>query len=321
MKTVVADVMGTAEPQHIQDMFYQYAAPHCPAEVAKIIFVEPSAGVVFGLQLTSGQKVVLKVFNRHIKLDYLTAMNRIQHLFYQEQFPAPAVLSPLFSFGERYAGFYELIEGSRANGHQAVVRTELARGLARFSAIVDQYAFAPLQTFMQESMTQGLWPIPHNSLFDFENTHQGAEWIDEKGKQAKLILAASTREKRLAHTDWGVKNAIFKRNKLVGVFDWDALGTMTEAEMVGSAAAQFTADWDSDLEIAPTAAEARLFVKAYEQFRGRVFSVDEYRVVSAAADYVIALIARFEHASGDVEERPYQDLLRVCGDKSFLYCD
>ncbi len=33
---------------------------------------------------------------------------------------------------------------------------------------------------------------------------------------------------------------------------------------------------------------------------------------------LIAMISRFEHAGGDPISHPYQDLLRECGDKSFL---
>lgn len=123
----------------------------------------------------------------------------------------------------------------------------------------------------------------------------------------------------LAHTDWGTKNALFVDNKLVGLFDWDSLGAMSEVEMVGRAAAQFTADWEAGFKVTPTPLEGRLFVKAYEKYRDKKFSKNEYKIISAAADYLITIIARFEHAGKNIATHPYQDLLSACGKKSFLF--
>jgi hypothetical protein len=103
---------------------------------------------------------------------------------------------------------------------------------------------------------------------------------------------------------------------LIGI--WDSLGTMSECQMVGQAAAQFTADWESGFKITPSPLEGQEFVKAYEHFRQLRFSDEEYKIISAACDHLIATIARFEHAGGG-KEHPYQDLLKECGVKSFLY--
>lgn len=94
---------------------------------------------------------------------------------------------------------------------------------------------------------------------------------------------------------------------------------MSEPEMVGRAAAQFTADWESGNKVTPTPAEGRAFVKSYEEFRGRDFTEEEYTVVSASADYLIALISRFEHSGSDSTIHPFQDLLLECAEKSFLF--
>ena len=103
----------------------------------------------------------------------------------------------------------------------------------------------------------------------------------------------------------------------MGVFDWDALGTMSEPEMLGRAVAAFTADWESGNKVTPTPEEGRAFVKSYEKFRGRSFTENEYLVVSASADYFISLISRFEHPNPS--NHPFQDLLKECNEKSFLF--
>lgn len=268
--------------------------------------------------LGSGKKVILKVFNKNISHDYLLQMNRIQKTFYEEKFPAPDVLSPIFQFNNGYAGFYEFIEGNKTNAHDADIREELAKYLAEFSAIVDKHQFQPIYTFMQESTKNNLWPTPHNVLFDLEKTNQGAEWIDNIAIKSQVVLNKQNFKPRLAYTDWSVKNTIYKDRKLIGVFDWDALGYMSEPEMVGSAAAQFTADWESGNPVTPTPEEGRQFVKAYESFRGKLFTDAEYQLISASADYLIAIISRFEHAGGDPVNHPYQDLLKSCSVNSFF---
>lgn len=164
-----------------------------------------------------------------------------------------------------------------------------------------------------------LWPIPHNILFDLEKSARGAGWIAEKARRAKRILATDKAIKKLAHTDWGVKNAIFDQGQLKGIFDWDSLGAMSEPEMVGRAAAQFTADWESPFKITPTPEESRQFIKFYEEAKGKRFTPQEYKIISASADYLIAIIARFEHAGNNPVIHPYQDLLHDCGDNSFLF--
>lgn len=319
LKAIVTDILGCNTAEKIGRLILNALKPHLTSEIKKLLLIEPSAGLVFGLLLASGQKIILKVFNKNIGYPYLQEMNKIQKIFNAEGFPAPEVLSPIFSLNNTHAGLYTLIEGQKEDGHSPIIREELAKYLAKFSEIVDNHQFKPLYTFMQISAQGKLWPNPHNILFDLKKTQKGAGWIAKKAREANKILRAAPYTRKLAHTDWDVKNTLFKNKKLVGVFDWDSLGTLSEPEMVGRAAAQFTADWESGNKVTPTPEEGRKFVAAYEKFRGRKFSSREYQVISASADYLIALIARFEHAGNQPTIHPYQDLLKECGNNSFLY--
>ncbi len=319
LKNIVTDILGCSSPEKIEHLILTAVKPYLTSNIEKLLFIEPSAGVVFGFLLASGRKIVLKIFNRNITYSYLERINNIQSIFYGAGFPAPEVLSPIFKLNISNAGLYSFIEGHKENAHLPNIREELAKYLAKFSQIVDRYQFELLYTFMQLSAKGKLWPDPHNILFDFKKTQRGAGWIAMKAREAKKILSASYYPKRLAHTDWDVKNTLFRDKKLVAVFDWDSLGTLSEPEMVGRAAAQFTADWESGNKVTPTPEEGRKFVAAYEKFRGRKFSSNEYQVISASADYLIALIARFEHAGSQPTVHPYQDLLKECDSKSFLY--
>lgn len=318
---IFKDVIGTDQPEEIQPLITEKIDKYFNSAIENIIFIQSSIGVVFGFLLKNEKKVILKVYSPKLLLTYLKEMNRIQDIFYQEKFPAPQVLSPIFAFGNTHAGLYQLIDGNTEDAHQPIIRSELANYLAEFVRIVITYKISPMENFFQQAACKRLWPIPHNVLFNLEKSSRGAGWIARKAILAKKIIANEDFPKILAHTDWGSKNAIFRNKKLVGIFDWDSLGSMSEPEMVGRAAAQFTADWESGLKVTPTPAEARLFVKSYEDCRNKKFTENEYKVISASADYLISIISRFEHAGSNPLVHPYQDLLRQCKENSFLFAE
>lgn len=320
LENIVNDIIGTTEPNKIYELIKLAISPYINTDIEKILFLAPSSGAVFGFLLSSGEKIILKIYNRLNSRSYLEKMNQIQQIFVDENYPAPRILSPIFSFHNTHAGLYSYIEGSKEDSHNPIIRTELAKYLAIFSAIVDKHKFMPMKTFMQESMKNKLWPTPHNVMFDFKKSSRGAGWITKKALAARKIINAAKFPMKLAYTDWDVKNTIFKNKKLVGVFDWDALGAMSEPQMVGCAAAQFTADWESGNKVTPTPEESRAFVTSYEEHRGRAFTSEEYQVVSASADYLIALISRFEHSGPDQSvSHPFQTLLKECDGKSLLF--
>lgn len=319
LKHIFKDVIGTDDANNIQLLLNQATRIYLKSNIVKIIFINSSIGVVFGFLLDNGDRIVLKVFSPKLSKSYLDEMNHIQAIFYQQKFPAPKILSPIFKFANTHAGLYQLIDGNAEDAHQSVICLELAKYLAEFAKIVEENNLKPLGNFFQQSSKGKLWPTPHNVLINLKKTTRGAGWIAKKATQARKVLVTYKKTKMLAHTDWGIKNATFCNKKLVGIFDWDSLGEMTELEMVGRACAQFTADWESDFKITPSADEGRHLVQAYQDYRQKKFTTDEYKVISASADYLIAIIARFEHASGNSNIHPYQDLLKECGERGFLY--
>lgn len=320
LRDIFKDVIGTDQPKEIQPLLDKQTRKYLNSSIKDILFIQSSIGVVFGFLLENNQKITLKVYSPKLSESYLNEMNYAQDIFYKENFPAPQVLTPIFTFGNTHAGIYQLIDGEKEDGHKAVIRSELAKYLAEFIKIVDKHKIQPMKNFFQQAAKR-LWPIPHNVLFNLEKSSKGAGWIAKKALQAKKIIANKNFKKILAHTDWGVKNSIFQNNKLAGIFDWDSLGAMSEAEMVGRAAAQFTADWDSEYKITPSPQEGRLFVEEYQKYRGKKFTTDEYEIISASADYLISIISRFEHAGNNPKVHPYQDLLKICEQKSFLFAE
>jgi hypothetical protein len=280
LKQIFQDVIGVEDISKINTLIEEAVSKQFNTTVKDVLFIQSSIGIVIGLSLTNEQSLVLKIYFPKISKDYLDKVNYIQDIFYQELFPAPKVLSPIFVINNTHAGLYELINGEQQDAHQAVIRTELAKTLAQFVTIVNKHKLPPLMNFFQQQMGRRLWPIPHNFMFNLEKTSRGAGWIAKKARQARKILATDKTVKILAHTDWGTKNALFRNNKIAGIFDWDSLGSMSELEMVGRAAAQFTADWEKGFKVTPSPEEGRLFIKEYENYRDRKFTGSEYLIIS-----------------------------------------
>ena len=142
---------------------------------------------------------------------------------------------------------------------------------------------------------------------DTEQTHL----IDAQGKSARQAIRQTELKPFAAHLDWGVKNIRFRDDAVCAVYDWDSLHSASEAECVGRAAAQFTAQWEIPARLTPTPDEARAFVEEYQTARGRRFSRVEYAVAAASAHYLVAQVARLELLSGVPEGDDFRGLLRT----------
>jgi hypothetical protein len=136
-----------------------------------------------------------------------------------------------------------------------------------------------------------------------------------RGRRAvRRITRAAALPQIAAHSDWGTKNALFRDGRPRAILDWDSLGCASEAEMVGRAAAEFTAQWEFPAALAPTREEATAFVREYEAARGRALTTEEHAAANAAADDLVAQIARQElGADGE-----YQRLLRAPQDAPLI---
>jgi hypothetical protein len=279
--------------------------------VAGGAFATKSVGAVFGLELASGEAVVLKLYDKTQTQASLAAVHRCMARVVEAGVPAPAVLSDVFVTEDGIPGaFYELIDGECRDGHQPAVRKALAQVLARSCQILSDEPASDLPI----APTRGdvLWPAPHRSFLSLEDSHsQEAKWMDQIGRRAQAAIKAQGLPPLPVHSDWGVKNARFRGDAICAVYDWDSLVAGSEAEMVGRASVQFTAQWDFPARLTPDPAEVAAFVADYEEARARPFSRVERRVVDAAATYSVAQIARLELAAGIERDDGFAAMLRA----------
>src|SRR3990167_8988392 len=93
LKQIAFDILDTDEPNKIEQLVKRIIFIHCKSKIQEVLFIKASIGIVFGILLSSGKNIILKIYNKNISLIYLKKMNYIQEKFNLENFPAPKVLS------------------------------------------------------------------------------------------------------------------------------------------------------------------------------------------------------------------------------------
>lgn len=278
------------------------------SDVAGARFAHKSVGAVFGLVLADGAAVVLKLFPPTFDVSELRAIERCIGELVGAGFPMPRPLGPMFQAGTVWAAFSELVDGRVLDAHDPTVRRTLAEMLAELARL----ALDPRDLPLVATRRATLWGPPHRLGLDY--TRPGGAWIDARASAAQHLARSVALPEIAAHSDWGTKNALFRDGRLCAILDWDSLERGSEAEMVGRAAAEFTAQWELAAPLAPTRDESSAFVREYEAARGRRFTTDERAVLNAAADYLVAQVARQELGT----DGEFQRLLRATEDAPLI---
>jgi len=81
------------------------------------------------------------------------------------------------------------------------------------------------------------------------------------------------------------------------VWDWDSVAALSEAAIVGAAAAVYPSSPDGTV-VAATAAETERFLDAYIEARGRRWTDDAVRIMWAAGLWVLSYNAKKEALGG-----------------------
>jgi hypothetical protein len=265
-----------------------------------VLFGGKSVGAVFGLELASGERVVLKLFHPMFPPGELRAMQRCLEALVARGFPAPPPRTPLFAADDHITGgFYAWRDGEFGDGHDPHIRRELARSLTELARLTADLEVTGLPQSPARAPT--LWGTPHRS-FDSVAPGPATDWMDDIARRAQAVIRGSTAALQPVHLDWGVKNARFRDGRVCAVYDWDSLAAGSEAEMVGRASAEFPTQWERPGRRTPTIEEGAAFVAEYQLARGRTFTAEERAVADAAADYLVAQVARQEDA--DARSRP-----------------
>ena len=272
------------------------------------LFAKKSVGAVFGLVLENGEPSVLKLFNRSFTVAELTAMHRCLATVAAHGFPVPRQRSEIFEADDGVFGcFFGYLDGKHRDPHEPPVRRELSRSLAELNELLCRLDPAGLPAAPGRLDT--LWP-PAQRIWELREVDDpDMRFIEAQARIAQATLKKSKLPRVVTHLDWCAKNIRFRDDAVCAVYDSDSLHGASEAECVGRAAAQFTAQWDIPALLTPTPSEAHAFVDEYQAARGRKFSRAERAVAAASAHYLVAQVARSELLSGVPEADNYRGLL------------
>jgi Phosphotransferase enzyme family len=291
-------LFGTNNADEIVALLRSFAGETLATDIRTVTFYRRGVGAVFGIILTDGRRVVVKVHRPELNPLGIEGCRAVQRRLAEQGLPAPMPIGDVVPLAHGVAAAEDMIDiGTTADAHRPNVRSVLAFGLHAFVEAaapmvgeVDLAAAFPLGLGSDQ-----LWSTPHDLRFDFSLA--GAAWVDEVASDAKRRLHASTHPKIVGHQDWRVENVRLDGSAIVAIFDWDSISISTEAALVGATSTGFVSDWnDESNDPYPSLGEMGGFVSAYEQARGSPFTATELSELRAAQIYHLAYKARCEHS-------------------------
>lgn len=307
---LLAEIFGSSKPSLVASTVDTFCTSELGSRIIETYFFTLSQSAVFGLRLCDGPRVVVKAHPSRHNIEFLRAMTQVQHYLAEQGFPCPRPLIEPRPLAQGFATAEELKnEGEYGNPHDPAVRRSLAELLARQIALTQHPESIPgIQPalFDRRLPPEVLWPVPHDAIFNFEATANGAEWIDDLARPAHQAVLQGEGQLVLGHTDWSVKHVRYVGEQATAVYDWESLALEKEPAIVGAASAYFTYNEWPGITQRPSQNEALAFVSEYEAARGKPFSPEEYQTLAAAATYHLAYCARCEHSLHS-QERDYPD--------------
>jgi hypothetical protein len=275
------------------------------APVEDCLFYRSNVGMVAGLVLTDGRRIVAKVHQPGQTRARLTAAQRVQTHLADAGYPCPRPLG-MAHCGHAFVTFEQLREdGGYRDGHDPRVREAMAVALAEQIRLTDEVPEVLALTREPLREQRALWRHNSHPQFDFDATRHGAQWIDELARGALEILRDDPGRTVVGHIDWRVEQMRFDDGRVSVAYDWDSLVRDSETTIVGYAARAFPLAWErGGTRLWPTPQEQLAFVVEYERARGNRFSAAERRAVAAAGVFQSAYGARCEHAVADDDEVP-----------------
>ena len=293
--TVERAVFATDDPDDVAGHLDRYCSEHLGAEVADGLLYGASAGCTAGVRLADGRAVVVKAYQPTWTHDFLVDVVRTQRHLHLTGFPCPRPLAGPLPCGPALATAEELVPdpGMRVlatSAEMCASATALADLVARCAGF-DATALASHP--MRSDDRPGLYPPPHNPIFDFSADETAAAWIDELAAAAKAARDAAPSAPVVGHSDWSARNVRISAAGLVTAYDWDSLTLVSEEVVVGQAAATWRSTGEAADPIAPDRDEVLAYLAAYEAAAGRRL---DRRAVLGGALWALAYTARCEHA-------------------------
>lgn len=287
-------VFATGDRDQIDDWIGRHLRARLGVDLSQILFRTGRIAAVYGVALSDGRQVALKVHRDPADLAYLGAVAAGQRRLAAAGYPCPhPVDGPATTHGRTALIETLLADGQPGNGHEPAIRRAMAHALFAQRDILHG---VPVDAILAGAPAwsryeRGPWPTPHDPIFDFSVTPEAFTWIDDLARRAAGSLEQAGPPDAVAHADWCCGNLRFLDGAISASYDWDSLAAAPEAVIVGLSAGAFTSDGAVGADT-PTPAEVAEFLRDYEEARSHPFSRAEQRNAAAAVMWVLAYNAR-----------------------------
>ncbi|MFI5561652.1 phosphotransferase [Amycolatopsis japonica] len=279
----------------LPDWLPVWCAEHLGAEPVGVRFELRSMSTVFGLQLAGGQDVVVKA-----RADDGRAASCVaaQTWLADKGFPCPRPLTPPVGVGALAVHAEEFRPGGELlPGDSPDVAARYAEVFARLMAGLAGLAVPPPlpnpRWSRWDHRDPGVWPSIR-SLDELDQSAVPAYVVDTARRARKRLLAADL-PCVLGHADFEAQNLCWHGTQVWSVHDWDSLAWQPEAALVGGASGVFPKTGPARL---PPIESSAAFLAAYQDHRGRRFTVEEQEVAWAASLWTAAHDVRWEALHG-----------------------
>jgi hypothetical protein len=265
-------------------------------EPVGVLFERRSVSAVFGLRLAGGRDVVVKAREDDGRAASCVAA---QARLAERGFPCPQPLTPVVGVGGLAVHAEESRPGGDVvRGDSPDVAVRYAEVFARLMAELADVTVAPPlpnpRWARWDHPDPGLWPAI-GFLDELDQSAVPAYVVDAAGLARKRLLAADL-PCVLGHADFEAQNLRWHGRQVWAVHDWDSLAWQSEAAQVGAACGAFSSA--SPTTLAPIESSAA-FLAAYQDLRGRRFTVAEQEIAWAASLWRATHNARWEALYGD----------------------
>jgi len=293
-------VFGVTDSEEIASAIEAWCRANLGSGVRSAWMFAVSVGCVAGLELDDARRVVVKAYPPDRGEARLNAMAAIQNVAADGGLPVPRPIDAPARIGPGWATAETALDvGRHPDLLRSPDRETAATGWVRLvDALRDSAGLLRDSGCSPPRVVDGLYPLPHSPVFDFEATGAGAEWIDSLATAATAITAGLDAPETVIHCDWRGDNIRVSTDgrELVAIYDWDSVRVHREAIALGEVAAMHSIDWSNGDPYFATAAECVRFAQSVEDARPQRFTAGEWSAIRAAIVFGWCYTARCEHA-------------------------
>jgi hypothetical protein len=266
---------------------------HLGAAVERVLFRSGYLSDVVGVELTNGQRAVVKARPHQARL---AGCLQVQAALAEQGFACPKPLTG----ATRVHGLTVSAETELSGGAPLPAEAGPAPAAALLARLMASAPDPQTVPDLSPSPPWAGWDHPGSRLWPDLDEHgqdldlvAAPDWVDAAARRVRERLLSTPARRCIGHGDWESQNLRWTGPDPLVVHDWDSVVAQPEPAIVGLAAAM----WPSADDTA-TVAGSHEFITAYQEHARREWDPWEVRLAWAAGLWVRLLYVKQEAAEG-----------------------